>query len=123
MFDDNKYVSLIFKENKIPLNFLMELKYLENNKFIQYITIYICLELYYLHLNNIVHNNIKLSKILYWGNLFISLCDFGAMRYEGEIPNEYIKHYDASEHFYNNDKRNLKSDMWSLGVIMIEIIR
>jgi serine/threonine protein kinase len=43
------------------------------------------------------------------------------MRYEEEISNEYSIYYVAPEFFYNNTERNNKSDMWSLGIIMIEI--
>ena len=50
-----------------------------------------------------------------------NICDFGAMRYEGEISNEYTHYYAAPEYFYNNNKRNNKSDMWAVGIIMIEM--
>lgn len=119
--DDKKYIFFIFRENKISLDMLMEYKYLKEENFIQYITFFICLELYYLYFNNIVHNDIKPSNILYGEYPLISLCDFGAMRYEGEISNEYTHYYAAPEYFYNNNKRNNKSDMWAVGIIMIEM--
>jgi len=122
IFDDKQYVFLIFRENKISLNMLMETincQYFENEIDINLIIFYICLELYYLHFNNIIHNDIKPSNILISnGSPIISLCDFGAMRYEGEISNEYTKFYAAPEFFFYG-KRNNKSDMWSLGIIMI----
>ena len=122
IFDDKKYVFLIFRENKISLDMLMETincQIFENEKSIQNIIFYICLELVYLHFNNIIHNDLKPSNILISNeSLLVPLCDFGAMRYEGEISNEYTKYYVAPEFFYNNDKRNNKSDMWSLGIIM-----
>jgi serine/threonine protein kinase len=125
IFDDKKYVFLIFRENKISLDMLMETincQIFENEKSIQNIIFYICLELVYLHFNNIIHNDLKPSNILISNESpLVPLCDFGAMRYEGEISNEYTKYYVAPEFFYNNDKRNNKSDMWSLGIIMIEI--
>jgi serine/threonine protein kinase len=125
IFDDKKYVFLIFRENKISLDMLMETincQIFENEKSIQNIIFYICLELVYLHFNNIIHNDLKPSNILISNeSLLVPLCDFGAMRYEEEISNEYTKYYVAPEFFYNNDKRNNKSDMWSLGIIMIEI--
>ena len=124
IFDDKQYVFLIFRENKISLNILMETincQYFENEININFIIFYICLELYYLHFNNIIHNDMKPSNILICNELpNISLCDFGAMRYEGEISNEYTKYYVAPEFFFNNIRNN-KSDMWSLGIIMIEI--
>ena len=123
IFDDNKYVFLIFKENKIALNIMMETNNFKGEELIQNITFYICLELYYLHLNNIIHNDLKPSNILISNKSpFISLCDFGAMRYEGEISNENTNYYVAPEFFFNNCKRNNKSDMWRLGVIMIEML-
>jgi serine/threonine protein kinase len=122
IFDDKKYVFLIFRENKISLNILMETNCLENEELIKNIIFYICLELYYLYSNNIIHNDIKPSNILIGNeNPIISLCDFGAMRYEGEISDEYTKFYVAPEYFLNNGPRNNKSDMWSLGIIMIEM--
>ena len=125
IFDDKKYVFLIFRENKISLDILMETincQVFENEKNIQNIIFYICLELVYLHFNNIIHNDLKPSNILISNESpLVPLCDFGAMRYEEEISNEYTKYYVAPEFFYNNTERNNKSDMWSLGIIMIEI--
>ena len=122
IFDDKKYVFLLFRENKFSLNMLMETIYLEDEILIKNIIFYICLELYYLYSNNIIHNDIKPSNILI-GNESpcTSLCDFGAMRYEGEISDEYTIFYVAPEFLYNNGRRNNKSDMWSLGIIMIEM--
>ena len=122
IFDDKKYVFLIFRENKISLNILMETNCLENEELIKNIIFYICLELYYLYSNNIIHNDIKPSNILCRNEPPItSLCDFGSMRYEEEISNEYTKFYVAPEYFFNNGQRNNKSDMWSLGISMIEM--
>ena len=122
IFDDKKYVFLLFRENKFSLNMLIGKNYLEDEVLIKTIIFYICLELYYLYSNNIIHNDIKPSNILIGNeNPIISLCDFGAMRYEGEISDEYTKFYVAPEYFLNNGPRNNKSDMWSLGIIMIEM--
>lgn len=131
IFEDKKFVFIIFRENKISLNLLMELLLLKDEKLIQRIIFYICLELFNLHQNNIVHNDIKPSNILievkgvneenHEQIVDISLCDFGGMRYEGEKSDEYTIYYVAPEHFLNNGKRRNKSDMWSLGIILIEI--
>ena len=125
IFDDKKYVFLIFRENKISLDMLMETincQIFENEKSIQNIIFYICLELNYLHFNNIIHNDLKPSNILISNESpLVPLCDFGAMRYEGEISNENTNYYVAPEFFFNNCKRNNKSDMWSLGISMIEM--
>ena len=121
IFDDKKFVFIIFIENKISLNMIMNPQILKNEEFIRWVAFCTCLELFYLHHNNIVHNDIKPSNILIGGEPFISLCDFGAMRYEGEKSKEYTKYYVAPEYFLNDGKRRNKSDMWSLGITLIEI--
>ena len=127
LFDDNenfKRVFLIFKGNCVSLNKLINFSgdYLSNKELIKWIIYQITFGLYILHNNNIIHNDIKPSNILINEVGGITICDFGSAAYKNEDSNTYTKYY-ASPEFLNDlkIKRNEKSDMWALGVIIIEL--
>jgi tRNA A-37 threonylcarbamoyl transferase component Bud32 len=82
----------------------------------------------YLHQQKVRHKDIKPGNILVSGRRVL-LCDFGVSldwsnsehsTTEG-IPHRYTYRYSAPE-VKDHDRRNSKSDVWSLGCVFLEII-
>ena len=135
--NDNKRLFLIFKDNLIELSSLIYvctlnknknkendiiINYLDNKNLIKWIIYQIAFGLYTLHYNNIIHNDIKPSNILINGEGGIKICISCSMNYKGEKSNLYsICH--ASPEFLNDENiiRDEKSDMWALGLIILEL--
>lgn len=124
--NDCKLLFLIFKGNNVSLNKLINYNvndYLSNKDFIKWIIYQITCALYTLHKNNIIHNDIKPSNVLINEIGGISICDLGSAAYKEEDSYSYTKYYVSPEFLYDNYiKRDEKSDMWSLGIIMIELL-
>ena len=120
-----KLVFLIFRNNCVDLADLFKEKYnyLENKNFIKWIIYQIAFGLYTLHNNNIIHNDIKPENILINDEGGINICDFGSMCYKGEKSSSFTRQYTAPEFLLDdNIIRDEKSDMWSLGVIILELL-
>ena len=94
--------------------------YLNNPRIIKKIIYQISFGLYFLHSKGIIHNDIKPSNILINNNCSIEICDFSSTTYNNELSDEYTLYY-ASPEFLINKKRDEKSDMWSFGIIIIEL--
>ena len=123
--DMNKCVFLVFKDNFGNLKFLFNKNkiYLENENFIKWTIYQISFGLYTLHNNNIIHNDIKPANILIDNEGGIFICDFGSMCYKGEKSSSFTRQYTAPEFLLDdNIIRDEKSDMWSLGVIILELL-
>jgi len=124
--DMNKCVFLVFKDNCLDLKSIYNKDkiYLENKNFIKWIIYQIAFGLYTLHYNNMIHNDIKPSNILFDRGGGIYICDFGSMCYKGEKSSSFTRLYTAPEFLLDdNIIRDEKSDMWSLGVIILELLR
>ncbi|KAN0015271.1 hypothetical protein ACTFIU_007996 [Dictyostelium citrinum] len=84
----------------------------------------IVMSLYYLHGEmNMVHRNLNSKSILIDNNNFIKLCDFGySYKFDDNIikKNKFSKIYLSLETF-KDGKIIKKSDIWSLGCIIIEM--
>ena len=126
--DDNnncKYLYLIFKGNNVSLNKLINYNvndYLSNTDLIKWIIYQITSALYILHKNGIIHNDIKPSNILINEIAGITICDFGSASYKDEDSYSYTRYYVPPEFLYDNYiRRDEKSDMWALGIIIIEL--
>ena len=123
--DDKKMVFLIFEDLNISLNKFIysPLSNISNyNRLIKYFIYQITFGLYVLHCNNIFHNDLKLSNILINENKIISICDFGSATSNNENIYDYTLHYAPPEFLlYDEIKSSDKSDMWSLGVIIMEL--
>jgi len=116
----DKCVFLVFKKNCVDLRYI---KNLVNAKIIKWIIYQIAFGLYTLHNNNIIHNDIKPSNILIDNKSGIFICDFGSMCYKGEKSSSFNRHYAPPEFLLDkNIIRDEKSDMWSLGVIILELL-
>jgi len=85
----------------------------------------------YLHDNDIIHRDIKPSNILFLDDT-IKICDFGLAKkinnkiiennnldnsYSSEIGTNYYRAPEINNHHYNN-----KIDIYSLGIILIELL-
>ena len=120
-----KYLYLIFKGNCVSLNKLINYNvndYLSNKDLIKWIIYQITFALYVLHNNNIIHNDIKPSNILIDENAVITVCDFGSAVYKTEDSYSYTRYYAPPEFLNdNNINRDEASDMWALGIIIIEL--
>ena len=122
LLNNNKFIYLIFKGNYIDLNRFIKTKKYDYRKgtLIKYIIYQVTFGLYILHSNDIIHNDIKSSNVLINDTAGIEICDLGSAT-KKENSDEYTKVYSSPE-FLNGDKyRDEKSDMWSLGVIIIEL--
>ena len=124
--DDEKYKHLFmkFEGNYINLEMLYKYKYPSAQK-MKEIIYQISFGLYILHFNNIVHNDIKPSNILIDKDYKIKIADFGSAIYR-DIYNINDNSYSctrvyAPPEYLNGNARDQKSDMWSLGVMIVEL--
>ena len=122
--DDEKYLFLVFKNNSVPLKDLIESKkfdYKSQKDLIKWIIYQIAFGLYTLHSNNIIHHDIKPSNILIDEEGQILICDLGSSIFIGEDSYECTLPYASPEFLLGNSKMNEKYDMWSLGVVLLEL--
>ena len=80
--------------------------------------------IYFLHLNDLIHRDIKPENILIFNNNNVKLCDFGwCVRLEGKQRETFCgtTEYMAPE-IVNNVKYSKSIDVWSLGILLYEMI-
>ena len=130
---DNKYIvdgenykrlMLKFEGGYVNLRQLYDYEYPSAQK-MKEIIYQISFGLYILHFNNIIHNDIKPANILIDEDYKIKIADFGSAIYKNinninDISCSYTRAY-APPEFLNGNDRDQKSDMWSLGVMIVEI--
>jgi len=122
--NDNKNLFILFEGNNIPLDILIKSKifdYKKEKDLIKYIIYQIAFGLYNLHLNKIIHHDIKPSNILIDQTGTISIYNFLSAIYTGEKSIYYTPSYAAPELLISEDKIDEKYDMWALGVLMVEL--
>ena len=86
----------------------------------------ICFGLQYLHKNNIIHRDIKSSNIFIDNNNSIKIGDFGIIK----IMQNYMMYANTligtplymSPEIYKNERYNTKTDIWSLGCTLYEMM-
>ena len=132
----NEIIYLIFKNDNISLSQLINYKntnYLDNKDLVEWVIYQITKGLEFLHFNNIIHNDIKPDNILVNKKGKIFICDFGSATYKSKKSDEFTAQYAPPEFLnyiikkekQNNNieyNRDDKSDMWSLGVIIVELL-
>ena len=122
--EDKKNIYAIFKGNNISLDRLIRSKvfdYKNQKNLIKYIIYQITYGLYVLHSNNIIHHNLKPLFILIDEKANISIYNFLSSIFKGEQSIYFTSSYAAPELFISGINIDEKYDMWSLGVIMIEL--
>lgn len=129
--DSKNRLFLIFKENTLALSDIINIsnkneneknKIIDNKDLIKYIIYQISSALYILHSNNIIHNNLKPNNIFINNKGRISIADFGSMSYKDEDSGLCTFFYSSPDFLNDIQKiRDEKSDMWALGVIILEL--
>ncbi|KAJ4836589.1 Mitogen-activated protein kinase ntf6 [Turnera subulata] len=81
----------------------------------------------YIHSANVLHRDLKPSNLLLNANCDLKICDFGLARTttETDFMTEYVvtRWYRAPELLLNCSEYTAAIDIWSVGCIMMEIIR
>ena len=121
---DQKIIYLIINENCIPLYMLISTKifnYLDDKKLVKWIIYQITFGLYILHSNNIIHHDIKPSNIVINEKGGINIIDFDSAIFNKEQSYQYTLPYSAPELLIGKRVIDEKIDMWSLGIIILEL--
>ncbi|PPD78676.1 hypothetical protein GOBAR_DD24407 [Gossypium barbadense] len=83
--------------------------------------------LQYIHSTNVLHHNLKPNNLLLNANCDLKVCDFGLAITTSDIDfmTEYVvtRWYRASELLLNCSEYTAAIDIWSVGYILMEIIR
>ena len=103
-----------------------ELKtYFKEHLILDYFT-QICLALYHIHSHNIIHRDIKAQNVFLTKNGIIKLGDFGIAKNLAntwDLAKTVIgTPYYLSPEIINNKPYNNKTDIWSLGVLLYQLV-
>ncbi|EDR21525.1 mitogen-activated protein kinase, putative [Entamoeba dispar SAW760] len=94
----------------------------------KYIISQLASSLYYLHINNFIHRDVKPSNILINDRFKIKLCDFGSCKCLNQkesyptIQSVCTKIYMPPEYFYEGVEETTTIDIWQLGCVYIQMI-
>ncbi|CAJ2654301.1 mitogen-activated protein kinase homolog NTF6-like [Trifolium pratense] len=81
----------------------------------------------YIHSANVLHRDLKPSNLLLNANCDLKICDFGLARTtsEADFMTEYVvtRWYRAPELLLNCSEYTAAIDVWSVGCILMEILR
>ncbi|XP_021889803.1 mitogen-activated protein kinase 13-like [Carica papaya] len=81
----------------------------------------------YIHSANVLHRDLKPSNLLLNANCDLKICDFGLARtvLETDLMTEYVvtRWYRAPELLLNCSEYTVAIDIWSVGCILMEILR
>ncbi|CAO3625566.1 unnamed protein product [Cunninghamella blakesleeana] len=83
----------------------------------------VCLGLIHLHSHNVIHRDIKPSNILITRNGEFKLCDLGV---SGELINSMAQTFTGTQYYMAPERikggtYSVRSDIWSLGLTIIEV--
>lgn len=94
---------------------------------LQYFLYQLLRGLKYIHSANVLHRDLKPSNLLLNANCDLKICDFGLARTtsETDFMTEYVvtRWYRAPELLLNCSEYTAAIDVWSVGCILMEIIR
>ena len=80
--------------------------------------------LMFIHQNDIIHRDLKLTNIFISLNDIIKIGDFGLATNISNIDNDEVGTYGyIAPEIFNGEKYSFKSDIYSLGVIILEIFK
>jgi serine/threonine protein kinase len=86
----------------------------------------ICLGIQYLHNNNVIHRDIKAANIFLTKDNNIKLGDVGIVKILKSTNNYAYTNigtpYYMSPELYKNKRYNSKTDIWSIGVVLYELM-
>ena len=122
--DDGGYIFIILKYEGVSLRDLMnykDFKYWEIEGFIKHVIFQIISGLNILHRTNLIHNDIKPSNILITGTGQTKICDFGSL--DKQSNKRFSTIYYSSPDALLQKTTDQKDDMWSIGVIMLELYK
>ena len=127
VFENEKYVFFVmeYASNGDLLDYLKKKIILSENDS-KYLFFQICSGLKFIHKKHIIHRDIKLDNILLDNNYKCKICDFGVSRIMKK--DEYITEqcgtpaYLAPEIIRDLGYKNLKADIWSLGILLFSIV-
>ena len=122
--EDENYLYLIINENVVSLKKLILSKiynYLDNKYLVKWIIYQITFGLHILHSNNIIHHDIKLSNIFIDSEGGIKINGFESAIFKNQKSYQYTLPYSAPEILIGNIIIDEKIDIWSLGIIIIEL--
>lgn len=138
--DENSYLFLIKMEKYYSSlgKFIYNNSLLNNKIYFEKIVKQILIGLYNLHVNNLLHGDLKSANIMINRNLDIFLIDFGGVKtidtvfYTKSCTLTYrsIEELDYEINYNKNEKRiknyyfkpSFRNDIWSLGIIFSEIL-
>ncbi|KAH7542562.1 hypothetical protein FEM48_Zijuj02G0087200 [Ziziphus jujuba var. spinosa] len=106
------------RKQTVQLSFIMDW---------QYFLYQLLRGLKYVHSANVLHRDLKPSNLLLNANCDLKICDFGLARTtsETDFMTEYVvtRWYRAPELLLNCSEYTAAIDIWSVGCILMEIIR
>lgn len=131
--EDKDFIFIILKDEGVNLLELMvyneddkenegnRFDYRKINNMIRWITFQIVCGLRILHANNLIHQDIKPGNIVISSNGKVKICDFGSVDIIGK--NSFGTTFYESPRTLLGKNNDEKGDMWSVGVIMIELFK
>lgn len=121
---DNLYI--IFKGEGTDLSYIISYTKFDYNLTIpnssRYIIFQILCGLKYLHDNNLSHNDIKPSNIIVEADLKIKICDMGSTDINSTKKYGGTNGY-SSPNCLLGKKRTKEDDIWSVGVVFLELLK
>ncbi|KAL2328675.1 hypothetical protein Fmac_022102 [Flemingia macrophylla] len=123
-FDD---VYIVYELMDTDLHQIIQSNQALTDEHCQYFLYQLLRGLKYIHSANVLHRDLKPSNLLLNANCDLKICDFGLARTtsETDFMTEYVvtRWYRAPELLLNCSEYTAAIDIWSVGCILMEIIR